>query len=182
MKGRAYLFLTYSCFVLVRPRSKRMRSDLHGPWLVGSSFDIIRVRPERNEVMSPSYMSRNWSAHYAGFILGIGSIRWLVAIVNTALILALTYPKAAVRTVSAMIFFHIFYYGNGHYLHENHIMHFSRTFLELSRTFGKIQGLSRPWKLIFKFKDFSRIPGPLRTLSMCVPNFTRQALHLKELN
>ena len=111
-----------------------------------------------------SYMSRNWSAHYAGFILGIGSIRWLVAIVNTALILALTYPKAAVRTVSAMIFFHIFYYGNGHYLHENHIMHFSRTFLELSRTFGKIQGLSRPWKLIFKFKDFSRIPGPLRTL------------------
>ena len=74
-------------------RSERTRSDLNWPWLVGSSYDIIRAPPERDEVMSPSYMSHNWSAHYAGYILGTGRIRWLVAIVNRALILALTYPK-----------------------------------------------------------------------------------------
>ena len=160
--GLIYFWLTRAS----PSRSERTRSELNGSWLVGSPYDIIRVRPERDEVMSPSYMSRDWSAHYAGFILGIGRIRWLVAIVNTALILALTYPKAAVRTLSAMIFFLMFFSGDGHYLHENHNMQFSRPFFELSRTFGKIQGLSRPWKLIFKFKDFSRIPGPLRTLNL----------------
>ena len=61
-----------------------------------------------------------------------------------ALILALTYPKAAVRTVSAMIFFHIFYSGDGQYLHENRNLQIFQDLFELSRTFGKIQGLSRP--------------------------------------
>ena len=58
-----------------------------------------------------------------------------------ALILALTYPKAAVRTVSAMIFFHMFYSGMDNIYTKIAICKFSRTFLNF-------QGL------LAKFKDF----------------------------